>query len=124
MRARQHDRQIAAICRVEGRCPKHGTFTVTSGECVLVVGRWDLVDPTDPKYGKLDLALGNSLTFNDPLAAAHGTMRWSRNEGVHGVLANRYKLTKGKRHFRTIAVVYSALQLAVIPNPAQPSRPK
>lgn len=85
----------AAICRVEGRCPKHGTFTVMSGEYVLVGGRWDLVDPSDAKYGKLDLALGNSLTFNDPLAAAYGTMRWSHNEGVHSVLANRYKLTKG-----------------------------
>lgn len=116
------------VPRVEGTCSTHGSFTLTVGRWVQAENpkRWIRYDPNndppvDEETHDARLAAGNSLTFNDPLAAAYGKMRWSHNEGVHGALATRWKLTFGKRFFKTIdhvrieaAMVFTAMSVCAL----------
>jgi hypothetical protein len=89
------------ISRVEGRCDKCGSITITSGQ-------WRRAQNPDrftrclPRTAdsKRDWLLGNGLTFHSPEAREYGSRRFGHNEGFHGALVSRFQLTKGKRWFR------------------------
>ena len=101
------DRHGRAVVRVEGSCkPRCGSITITSGDWRLAQNptRWVRIDPSNPNE-RPDYYMGNSLTFNDPLAAEHGRRRFGHNEGFHGTLATRFGLIKDKRWFRRQAQV-------------------
>lgn len=108
------DKNGEAVIRVEGRCAKCGSLTITSGLWKTVV---DTRRPTgDPRGMRrlvrvqngdpasvIDWQFGNPLTFNDPLAEAYGNMRFGHGEGFNGACVTRFKLLKTKGHYRTQA---------------------
>lgn len=99
------------VPRLEGRCPKCGPISVTSGEWVGSGGRW--VERTslrlplnDEDEKKRDAALrraiflGNPLTQTDPIATAYSRRRFAVHEGVHSILTTRFGLIRGKRRVK------------------------
>jgi hypothetical protein len=75
-----------------GTCSPCGTVTITAG-------RWRY-SANPSKYvlalgdAKADPAVGNSLTFHDPLAREYGKDRFGWNESIHATLARRFGLLK------------------------------
>jgi hypothetical protein len=105
-----------AIVRVQGKCPKCGTITVTSGDWRYSEdNRFVRCHPNDPA-GKRDWAFGNPLTFNDLAATEYGNRRFGHNEGLHGTLSSRYRLIRNKRWFRrqAQAEIDTAMTFALI----------
>jgi hypothetical protein len=83
--------------RLVGRCSRCGSVTITAGQwrrSKLSGGMYVRCE----KGEEPDWAMGNPLTFDDPLAAAYGRSRFSHNEGLYGTLTS-IKL-KGTRWFR------------------------
>lgn len=91
-----------AFSRVRGNCPNCGTATVTSGQ-------WRLAGPSGAEYfvrclpderDEADMALGNSLPFDDLRAKEYGGPRFPVQEGLFGSeLCQRFGLIKNKRRF-------------------------
>lgn len=92
-----------AFARVEGSCRNCGSITITSGDWRRAQNpkRWVRIDPRNPR-DKSNLAMGNPLSFNDPIANEYGTRRFGHNEGFHGALQSRFGLIKDKRWFRRL----------------------
>jgi Transposase DDE domain len=92
--------------RVTGECDKCGHISITSGQWRSVqnmggvVGQngWMRVLPGE--QGKPDLAFGNPLTFNDPVAEVYGKQRFALNEGLNSNLSDRFRFNRHKRWFR------------------------
>jgi hypothetical protein len=103
-----------AVARVEGTCASCGTITVTSGRWKAVRDttrpnghphgqqRFARVHTTDPE-SVIDWTMGNPLSFNDPLAAKYGSMRFGHGEGFNGTAVERFKLLKTKGYYCTKA---------------------
>lgn len=97
--------------RVTGECGKCGHISITSGQWRSVqnmggvVGQngWMRVLPGE--QGKPDLAFGNPLTFNDPVAEVYGKQRFALNEGLNSNLSDRFRFNRHKRWFRRRAQV-------------------
>jgi hypothetical protein len=47
--------------------------------------------------------MGNPISFNDPLAAKYGSMRFGHGEGFNDTAVKRFKLLKTKGYYRTKA---------------------
>lgn len=97
--------QTVVATRVEVECTECGNFTVTSGEWYLADNprRWRRRDPSDTNPSRRpDLGLGNGLTYYDRVAGDFSANRFHHHEGFHGALSTRFKLTQGKRYFKTI----------------------
>jgi hypothetical protein len=112
------DRKGRAHTRIKATCSTCGsTISLSSGKKRRAKNPDRIVEKSyldDP--AKVDWAAGNPLTFNDPMAAAYGTSRWTRDEGFHGALSSKYKLNKAGRRFRSrkqveleTNIVYSVL---------------
>jgi hypothetical protein len=105
------------VSRVEGKCDKCGSITITSGEWRRAQNpdRFTRCNPSDPPERR-DWLLGNPLTFNSLEAREYGSRRFGHNEGFHGTLVTRFGLVKGKRWFRRadqartdVAMVFSII---------------
>lgn len=103
--------------RLEGKCPKCGSITLTSGDWRLAKhpDRFVRCMPNE-RLEDRDWALGNPLTFNNPEAAAYGKVRFSRNEGFHSLLTKRFRLLEERRWLKNqtearidVALVFSIL---------------
>jgi hypothetical protein len=92
-----------AVVRVQGKCPKCGVISVTSGDWRHTPdNRFVRTHPHD-RVDQRDWAFGNPLTFNDLNATEYGKDRFGHNEGLHGALSTRYGLIRNKRWFRRMA---------------------
>lgn len=110
------------VSRMEGKCPKCGSISITSGEWRRAQNpdRYVLCPPdTGPE--RRDWLLGNPLTFNSELAEEYGKKRFGHGEGFHGYLSTRFGLTKHKRWFRhhaearaDVALVFSIIHALTI----------
>jgi hypothetical protein len=105
-----------AVVRIQGKCPKCGVISVTSGDWRYTPdNRFVRAHPHD-KVDERDWAFGNPLTFNDLNATEYGKDRFGHNEGLHGTLVTRYQLIKNKRWFRRKAQanIDTAMTFAII----------
>ena len=86
---------------VRGRCPQHGTLNVTSGlwNRVQNPDGFELCNPGE--YEDADLAFGNPLTYDDPMASIYGADRFARGEGLNGQLWTGYGVNRDKTRFRS-----------------------
>jgi hypothetical protein len=95
---------------VKGACSNCGNVRITSG-------RWSKARRPDryvPAYrgDEADLTIGNSLTFNDPLAAIYGAGRFGWGESVHATINKRFGLLKDKSWMRDISEVEAEFAVA------------
>jgi len=88
------------IPRIEGDCPNCGPITITSGDWKMVPGKWKHTS-TNPG-GDPDLAMGNPLTFTNPISRAYGKRRFAVQEGVHSILSNRFGLIRDRRRVKNL----------------------
>lgn len=97
----ERDSKGRVIARVEGKCDKCGSITITSGQWRRAQNpdRFTRCLPGESD-AKRDWLLGNPLTFNNLEAGEYGRRRFGHNEGFHGALVSRFQLVKGKRWFR------------------------
>lgn len=84
------------IPRVEGSCPTCGSITITAGDRRRSATQFIRCHPADTVEQR-DYALGNGLTFHDPVSDAHGNARWHSQEGLHSMAEQRFELTSKKR---------------------------
>jgi hypothetical protein len=110
------------VSRVEGRCDKCGSITITSGDWRKAENplRFTRCHPSEPA-GKRDWQLGNPLTFNSREGNEYGQQRFYYNEGFYGALSSRFQLNKGKRWFRRrdqaridTAIIFSVMHAVAI----------
>lgn len=92
-----------AVARLEAWCPECGHVSLTAGE-------WRIANK--PHRGLRAIrkaldgeeegrwAIGNPLTFNDPLSSCYGKARFGHGEGFHGALVTRFGLLKEKSWHR------------------------
>lgn len=78
---------------VEGRCAKCGSVSVTSGDWRKTQNpsAFSRCSPDTPDEDR-DWALGNFLTYNNPIAAELGRRRHNGNEAFYGAATRRYGL--------------------------------
>ncbi len=94
-----------------GCCSTCGNVRITSGE-------WR--EGRRPKryvrcYGDdvPDYAIGNSLTFNDPLSKIYGQDRFGWNESIHATIRKRFGLLKDESWMRDITEVRTEFAIAM-----------
>jgi hypothetical protein len=113
------DRHGGAIVRTAGTCQSCGPVSITSGKWRLAQNpkRWVRIDPSNPKE-RPQLAFGNPLTYDSPVAEVYGNQRRCRLEWLNSVLARRMGLTTGRRRYKTIedaradvAIIYALSHL-------------
>lgn len=95
----RHDQNGKLIPSIEGQCRTCGPITITSGHWAYKSGEWDKVI-TSNHLDEPELAFGNPLTFDSPIAKAYGRRRFALQEGVHSILSNRFGLTRGRRRMK------------------------
>jgi hypothetical protein len=95
----RHDQSGKLIPSLEGQCRSCGPITITSGRWTYKGGEWVKVI-TSNHLDEPDLAFGNPLTFDSPIAKAYGRRRFALQEGVHSILSNRFGLTRGRRRVK------------------------
>lgn len=108
--------------RVEGKCAKCGSITITSGDWRRAQNPDRFVRCLPGEDVELrDWTLGNPLTFNSPEAGAYGRNRFGHNEGFHGTLSTRFGILNGKRWYRNrhqarldVAIVFSVLHVVAM----------
>ncbi len=101
-----------------GDCKNCGAITITSG-------KWRKTKDYGGGYtlaldGGDDPAVGNSLTFHDPIATEYGKDRFGWNESIHATLMRRFGLLKqswmrSKTEVETeFAIAASAISLLIL----------
>jgi hypothetical protein len=92
-----------AVARLEAWCPECGHVSLTAGEWRIENkphrGLRAIRKAIDAGEGER-WAIGNPLTFNDPLSARYGSARFGHGEGFHGALVTRFGLLKEKSWHR------------------------
>jgi hypothetical protein len=95
---------------VKGHCSKCGNVTIT-------VGQWRR-DKDNHRWvrclrgNEADLTLGNSLTFNDPLALEYGKDRFGFGESIHATLLSRFGLLEEDSRMRDLTEVKTEFAIA------------
>ncbi len=104
------------IARVQGKCPTCGSVSITSGDWRFTKKSGFVRCKTTDSDKRRDWALGNGLTFRDPVAAVLGKSRFSRQEGLFSALTTRFHLLDQKRWFRRMdqAKIEVAMTLTLI----------
>jgi hypothetical protein len=97
---------------LKGCCQKCGSITIT-------VGQWRLAEDGVAwvrchRNDKPDLALGNSLTFNNQTSREYGQDRFGFGESVHATLKHRFGLLQEKSWQRDITEVRTEFAIAAI----------
>jgi hypothetical protein len=98
-----------------GSCPQCGQVTITSGRWRRTRGsssqgtfKWVLaVDGEEP-----DPAVGNSLTFHDPISRGYGRGRFGWGESIHATLERRFGLLKQRSWMRSRIEVETEFAIA------------
>jgi len=89
------------VAWLEGACPNCGPVSMTAGQWRIFDRPQRVAKALADERDKVVWAIGNPLTFNDPLSAQYGSARFGHNEGFHGALVTRFGLLKGKSWHRT-----------------------
>jgi len=94
----------------KGHCSNCGNVRITSG-------KWRSARRPDRyvlayRGDEADLTVGNSLTFNDPLAAIYGADRFGWGESLHATINKRFGLLKDKSWMRDISEVEAEFAVA------------
>jgi hypothetical protein len=102
-RATKKNRKVNGILsvRVEGACPKCGTVSLKAGDRYLTNLGFRLVQDTkNTPTGRRDYALGNGLTYHDPVSEIYGKLRHAQGEGYNSLIRATFGYTKHKRSYR------------------------
>jgi hypothetical protein len=86
--------------RVEGACAKCGTISLKCGDRFLSKGFRLIPNTKTMPTGKRDYALGNGLTYNDPISEVYGNLRHAHGEGYNQMLAETFGFNRGKKRYR------------------------
>jgi PAS domain-containing protein len=84
-------------------CSTCGNITITSGQWRIAAKYNSYVRCS--RGDAPDYALGNSLTFNDPISRAYGEDRFGWNESLHSTLKSRFGLLEDDSPMRDITEV-------------------
>lgn len=86
--------------RLEGACKKCGSISLKAGEYYLTkTGFRRVIDPKTP-IGRRDYALGNGLTYHDPLSETYGNLRRGHGEGYNSQIAETFGYNRGRMPYR------------------------
>ncbi len=85
--------------RVEGACTKCGTISIKAGDRFYSKG-FRLVPNKKMPIGRRDYALGNGLTYNDPVSRTYGRLRHAHGEGYNQMLSTVFGFNEGKKRYR------------------------
>jgi hypothetical protein len=88
---------------IKGCCSTCGNITITSGQWRVAKNYKSYV--RCHRGDTPDYALGNSLTFNDPISKVYGEDRFGWNESLHSTLKSRFGLLEDDSSMRDITEV-------------------
>jgi hypothetical protein len=88
------------VARVEGACPNCGPVSLTAGQWRIFDQPQRVAKALGDERDKVVWAIGNPLTFNDPLSSQYWAARFGHGEGFHGTLVTRFGLLKEKSWHR------------------------
>jgi hypothetical protein len=86
--------------RVEGACAKCGTISLKCGDRFFSKGFRLVPNTKTMSIGRRDYALGNGLTYNDPISEVYGKLRHAHGEGYNQMLAENFGFNQGRKRYR------------------------
>lgn len=93
----------ALTIATKGKCKDCGNVTITAGKWRRAKNPSRYVRAS--KAAEADPAIGNPLTFNDPISRKYGYGRFGWGESVHATLSHRFGLLDAKSRQRSIVEV-------------------
>jgi hypothetical protein len=107
--------------RVEGACKKCGTISLKAGDRFYSKGFRLIPNTKTMPIKKRDYALGNGLTFHDPISEVYGNLRHAHGEGYNQMLAENFGFNQGKKRYRrkiqaeiAAAIAFFAIHIQVM----------
>ena len=89
----------------KGKCQRCGNVTITSGKWRRAKNPTHYVRVKSSDAKAADPAIGNSLTFHDPISRKYGCGRFGWGESVHATIERRFGLLRQASRNRSILEV-------------------